>query len=103
MLESVNLPSSLLTVPVTNVVSFAVFKITFTKGKTVFVVFSFIVPETFIALFCPNDFEIESRMNDIIMIAILYFVISIKIKNNSTPLACCCLVYYSFISVPSVV
>jgi hypothetical protein len=82
MLESVNLPSSLLTVPVTNAVSFAVFKITFTKGKTVFVVLSFIVPETVTVLFCANEFENESVTNDIIRIVILYFVMFSKVKKR---------------------
>jgi len=78
MLESVNLPSSLLTVPVTKVVSVSVFKITFTKGKTVLAVLSFTVPEMATVLFCANEFDIEHSiiMND--AIAILYFIILIK-------------------------
>ena len=82
MLESTNLPSSLLTVPVINAVSFAVLKITFTKGKTVFVALSFIVPETVTVLFCANDVVIEHRMMIHMVITIECFFILILTKNN---------------------
>lgn len=83
MLERVNRPSSFVTEPVVNALSFSVFSITFTKGKTVLAVLSFIVPETVTDLFCANEFETDNVMNAIMRVVILNFVISV-IKKGST-------------------